>query len=134
MLNTFPELLSLSGYGPFILRVVVGIIFLDLGFLKLKKEKARWIATFEALHINPSEFVVVLYGVLEIVGGGLLILGLYTQLAALAFAIFTGLELYIEWRDGLILKRGYIFYLLLFAISISILLTGAGNNAIDIPL
>ena len=60
--------------------------------------------------------------------------GLWTQIAALAFVIFTTIELYIEWQAREILRRDIVFYLLIFAISLSLLLTGAGAYAIDIPL
>ena len=134
MLNPFPDLLMYSLLGPFILRVVIGLIFIDLGFLKFRSEKERWIASFEALGLRPVDLLLPLYALLQIVGGLLLLIGLWTQVAALAFVIFTGVELYVEWRAREILKRDLVFYLLIFAISLSLLLTGAGAYAIDIPL
>jgi putative oxidoreductase len=134
MLNPFPDLLNYALLAPFILRAVVGLIFLDLGFLKFKAEKQRWLASFETLGLRPADFFVPLYGALQIVGGLLLILGLYTQVAALFFVLSTGAELFVETRAQSVLKRDYTFYLLLFVISISLLLTGAGAFAFDIPL
>ena len=134
MLNPFPELLAFTTLGPLLLRIVLGIIFLDLGILKLKGEKGRWLASFETLGIRPADLMLTIYALLQIAGGILLILGLYTQLAALALALFSGTELYVEWKASVILKRNLIFYLLLFAISLSLLLTGAGAYAFDIPL
>lgn len=134
MLNPFPDLLVYSTFGPLILRVVLGLIFLDLGVLKLKREKPQWTASLEALHLKPAKAIVTLIGIIEILGAIMLIIGLYTQVAALAFAIITALEFYIEYRDASLLKRNIVFYLLLLAISISLLLTGAGAYAKDIPL
>lgn len=134
MLSVFPGLLSFALLAPFILRLVVGLIFIDLGGLKFKSEKQRWMRTFEALHLRPTDFFVPLYGFLQIIGGALLILGLWTQVAALAFVLFTGIELYIEWEAKDILKRDLVFYLLIFVISLSLLLTGPGAYAIDLPL
>ena len=134
MLNPFPELLTYSLLAPFILRVVVGIIFIDLGFLKFRSEKDRWLASFETLGLRPSDLFVPLYALLQIVGGLLLLIGLWTQVVALAFVIFTGIELYVEWQAREILKRDIVFYMLIFVISLSLLLTGAGAYAIDIPL
>lgn len=134
MLNPFPELLNYALLAPFILRVVVGLIFIDLGMLKFRSEKERWMATFETLHLRPADFFVPLYGFLQVAGGFLFIIGLWTQVAALAFVIFTGIELYIEWTAREVLKRDLVFYLLLFVISLSLLLTGAGAYAFDIPL
>ncbi len=120
--------------GPFILRLVLGLIFLDLGVLKLRGEKERWLASFETLGLRPADLFVPLYAILQIIGGLLLLVGLWTQVATLVFAVFTGIELYVEWKAGEILKRDMVFYLLIFIISLSLLLTGAGAYAIDIPL
>ena len=134
MLNPFPELLNYSLLAPLILRVLVGLIFIDLGFLKFRGEKERWLASFETLGLRPVDLFLSLYAMLQIVGGALLIIGLWTKVAALTFVIFTGIELYIEWRAQEILRRDMVFYLLIFTISLSLLLTGAGAYAIDIPL
>ena len=134
MLNPFPELLNYSLLAPFVLRVVLGLIFLDVGALKFRSEKARWIASFNTLGLRPADFFVPLYGLLQIVGGLMLLLGLWTQVAALGFALFTFAELYVEWEAGDVLKRDLTFYLLVFVISLSLLITGAGAFAFDIPL
>lgn len=134
MLNPFPELLNYSLLAPFLLRVLLGVIFLDLGLLKFRAERERWIASFETLHIRPADFFAPFYGFLQIVGAALLVLGLWTQVAALMFALFTGAELFVEWRAQSVLKRDYTFYLMLFVISVALLLTGAGAFAFDIPL
>lgn len=134
MLNPFPELLAYSLIGPAVLRLVLGLIFINLGSLKFRGEREYWLNSFEALNIRPGTFFLPIYALLQIVGGLLLIIGLWTQIAALVFVLFTGLELYVEWKEGKILKRDLVFYLLLFVISLSLLLTGAGAYAIDIPL
>jgi len=134
VLNPFPELLYLSAFAPLILRVVLGLIFIDLGFLKFKGERSRWLSSFETLNIRPADLFLPIYALLQIVGGFLLIIGLWTQVAALVFVIFTGLELAVEWRMKEILKRDLVFYLLLFVISLSLFITGAGKFAFDIPL
>jgi putative oxidoreductase len=134
MLNTFPELLTYSTLAPFILRVILGLIFLDLAYLKIGKEKADWNRTFGALGLQPADTLVKLYALIEAIAGLLLIVGMYTQIAALVVVIFTGVETYLEWRDGNILKRNLVFYVLLFVIALSLLLTGAGAFAVDIPL
>lgn len=134
MLNPFPDLLTYSFLAPFLLRVVIGIIFLDLGILKFKGERSRWIASFEALSLRPGAIFTSIYGIIEIIGGLLLIIGLWTQIAALIFVIFSGFELFIEWKESRILKRNIVFYTLILTISVSLLLTGAGAFAFDIPL
>ncbi|MFH1473254.1 MAG: DoxX family protein [bacterium] len=134
MLNPFPELLTFATMGPFMLRVVLGLIFLELGLLKFRGEKQRWIASFDTLNLYPAELLVAFYALLQMVGGLMLVLGLYTQIAALLFVVFSGTELFVEYKAREILKRDLVFYLLLFTISLSLLLTGAGAFAFDIPL
>jgi putative oxidoreductase len=134
MLNTFPTLLTYSFVAPTILRAVVGLIFLDLGLLKFKGERERWIASFEALHLKPSGFLVQLLGVIELVGGLFIFIGLYTQVSAIVLGVFTTLEMYAEYKDALLLKRNFTFYLLILAILVSLIFTGAGAYAFDIPL
>ena len=134
MLNTFPSLLTFSLLAPLILRVVLGLIFINLGYLELTSEKKRWADFFETVHIKPAVFFVILVGLIEIVGGFFLLAGFLTQVTALIFAIITFGEFYAEYREETLLKRDLIFYLLMFAISLSLLLSGDGIFAIDLPL
>jgi uncharacterized membrane protein YphA (DoxX/SURF4 family) len=134
MLNPFPELLNYALLGPFILRLVLGVIFIDLGVLKFRSEKNRWLETFKTLHLNPADLLLPFYALLQIIGGGMLLIGFYTQIASLLFVLFSGAELYIEWRAKEILKRDIVFYVLIFTISLSLLLSGAGAYALDLPL
>ena len=134
MLNTFPNLLNFSLLAPLILRVVLGLIFINLGYIELTSEKKRWAAFFETVHLKPATIFVILMGLFEIVGGFFLIAGFMTQVTALVFSIMTFGEFYAEYREETLLKRDVIFYLLIFAISLSLLLSGAGIFAIDLPL
>lgn len=134
MLNLFPGLLSYAMLGPFILRLVLGLIVIDLGFLKFKGERKRWLTTFEAMHLRPAELFVTLYALVQIAGGLLLLIGLWTQGVAIVFAILTFSELYVEWSSATLMKRDFTFYLLMFVISLSLVFTGAGAYAFDIPL
>lgn len=117
MLNPFPELLIYSTLAPFILRVVLGFIYLDLGILNLRKRGYTK-----------------LLGIVEIVGALMLFIGFYTQIAAILFIVIAGVSFYIEYKDEAVLKRDIVFYLLVLAIAVSLLLSGAGAYAKDIPL
>lgn len=134
MLNPFPELLTYSLLAPFILRVVAGFIFIDLGRLVLQGEKTRWLTSLSALNIPRPEMTVKILGLLEIVGGLMLIAGFYTQISALVLAILTFAEAFVEYKEPVLLKRNFVFYVLLLTISLSLLLSGAGAFAVDIPL
>lgn len=134
MLSVFPSLLNYSLLAPFILRIVLGLIFIDLGFLKFRGERERWVASFQSLNLHPSDLLVAIYGLAQTVFGALILIGLWTQVAALVFVITTFMELYIEWTAGEFLKRDMVFYVLIFAISVSLLITGPGAYAFDLPL
>lgn len=134
MLSVFPNLFDYSLYAPLILRIVVGVIFLELGFLKLGKEKSTWNLFFQTIHFKPSYLFVAVLATVEIISGAFLVAGFLTQLAALVMAIILFAEAYVELRDGEILKRNIVFYILLLAICVSLLLTGAGERAFDLPL
>lgn len=132
--NLFPQLFAFSLISPFILRVVLGLIFINLGSLKLGKERPGWIASFNLLKIKPAGFFTGLLGIVEAVGGFLLIIGAYTQLTALILGVICLCELTVEYEEDAVLKRDMVFYLLLTVICASLLLTGAGLFAVDIPL
>src|SRR3989344_193515 len=134
MLNVFPELLTYQLLAPLILRVALGLLFLSLGYLELTKEQRRWERIFETIHFKPSRFWVKTFGLVEIVGGLLLIAGLLTQVAALVFTVISLAECYIEYRAPVVLKRNIVFYGLILVISLSLLFTGAGFWALDLPL
>lgn len=134
MLNPFPDLLTYSLLAPFILRLVAGLIFIDLGVLLFKKEKERWLASLSVLRISNPNLAIKIIGGIEVVGGIMLILGFYTQIASLVLTLFVFAETYIEYKQPEILKRNFVFYIMLLAIVLSLLLSGAGAFAIDLPL
>lgn len=134
MLNTFPDLLTYSLLAPLILRAVAGLIFIDLGILLFKSEKESWLASLSVLKVPNPKIALRILGIIEIVSGAMLILGFYTQLTALVLALFTFAESYIEYKAPIILKRNFVFYVMLLAILISLLFSGAGAFAFDLPL
>ncbi|MBN2093982.1 MAG: DoxX family protein [Candidatus Zambryskibacteria bacterium] len=134
MLNSFPELLTYSFFAPFILRIVAGLVFIDLGILIFKGEKATWINSFRTLRIPKPELAAKILGIVEIIGGAMLIIGLYTQIVVLILAVIIFAAGYIEYHRPEILKRDLIFYVMLLVILLSLLLTGAGAFAFDLPL
>jgi uncharacterized membrane protein YphA (DoxX/SURF4 family) len=132
--NIFPELFAFSILAPTILRMAVGIVFMNLGSLKLGRERVGWITSFRLLNIRPAGFFTALLGIVEVVGGFLLIIGAYTQVTALILGVIALSELMIEYREESILKRDFTFYFLLSVISFSLVLSGAGLFAFDIPM
>ncbi len=134
ILNTFPDLLTYSMLSPFFLRVVLGLIAVNLGFLKLGKEKMLWQELLETINIQPARICVKILAYMEIAGGLMLIAGSYTQLTAIVFAILFFCEAILEYRESNLEKRNITFYILMFTISLSLIFLGAGAFAFDLPL
>jgi uncharacterized membrane protein YphA (DoxX/SURF4 family) len=133
MLNTFPGLLTFSLLAPFIIRLTVGFVFLNFGYQKLKNHSAS-LPTFEAIGLRPAAAFVRIFGLLELVAGGFLIAGFLSQISALvAGAISIGVVIIKTKRPDLFVNsRGFFF--LLFILSLSLTLTGAGFWSFDLPL
>lgn len=118
MTNPFPILLIFGLLAPLLLRVTLGLTFIHFGGKHIKSKKSRLLAL----------------GIIEIIGGALLVIGLYTQIAALVFSVILGVELIKKIKNREFLTDGVNYYLLLFVIAVSLLLSGAGLFAIDYPL
>ena len=134
ILNTFPGLLSFGLLSPLILRLVIGFITLDLGYLKLRKEKVEWQELFETIHFRPPAFFVKVFAWVEIIGGLMFFVGSYTQLTAMVFSVLFFCEAVIEYRNDSLENRNLPFYILMFAIALSLVFSGAGAFALDLPL
>ena len=134
ILNIFPELLSFSFLAPMFLRLTLGAIAVNLGHLALTSEKERTKLFFEGFGISAKKEAAMVFGIIEIIGGILLIFGLYTQAAALLFVLIMFIEGYAEYKERALVQRTIVFYVLLFAIALSLLFTGAGAYSLDLPL
>lgn len=134
ILNTFPDLLTFSLFSPFILRVALALVVINLGYLKLDKEKMAWQQLFETIHIVPARYFVRILASIEIIGAFMLVLGAYTQITAIILAITFFCEAVLEYREPILEKRNLAFYILIFSIAFSLVFLGAGALAIDLPL
>ena len=124
LLNPFPiQWLSLFAY--FLLRVFVGAILVYLGFRHLAyRKELRVVFGWSGLLLLTIEFVL----------GLLVLVGAFTQYAALGI-MFLSL-LFIVFRGKLQHKTvpERIFYVLLFACGLTLFITGAGALAVDLPV
>ena len=133
MLNLFPALLDYSNFGPLILRLVLGLVFVGHGYPKLFGGFSQTVGFFESVGIKPGKFWVFVVGAVEFFGGIALVLGFATQLAALLIAINMVVAMAkVKFKIGFV--NGYEFDLILLAAALSLTLTGAGAYAIDLPL
>ncbi|MCK4386897.1 MAG: hypothetical protein KAV41_02330 [Candidatus Pacebacteria bacterium] len=120
MLNPLPELLSFGFIAPLILRAVAGAYFLKQAYFELKKRKKK-----------KTETLLALLGALA---GLSLIVGFFAQIASFVLLAVIIAEIILKTKKRKLKETEIDFYILITAILISILLSGAGFLAIDLPL
>lgn len=127
-----------AGLGALALRVPVGIIFMAHGAQKLfgwfggygLEGTGQWMAS---IGLAPGYLMALLAGSAEFFGGLALVLGLLVRPAALALAVSMVVAIFaVHFQNGLFMsKNGYEFALSLLAVSVSLLISGAGSVSVD---
>jgi putative oxidoreductase len=132
----FEGLAEFGEWGLLALRVAVGVIFIVHGLPKITggRGMAAAMGGGEAKPIMIGMFTT--QGIVEAGGGVLMILGVLTQLVALAFAIIMigAIILKItQWKTGFYAQQttGWEFDLVLLAANILLFLVGPGEIAIQ---
>jgi putative oxidoreductase len=116
-----------------VLRVALGIIFLYHGYPKLMHTHGNLQGVFVE-HGLPGYFVYV-SGILETFGGGLLLLGLLTRVAALLLAIEMCVAIWkVHSLHGIYAVHDYEFPLALAAACFALATVGAGKISVDHPI
>lgn len=114
------------------LRVALGVIFFTHGYPKLIHGGSM--QSFFVQHGLPGYFVYVA-GVLEVFGGILLVLGLFTRATGLLLAIEMGVAIWkVHSGGGYLAVHNYEFPLALLVASFALATIGAGLLSIDFPL
>ena len=119
-LSLFPSLLSFGLFGPILLRLTLGVVIFFWGYKGVKSAAT-----------NPQKIA---FAVLDIVVGALLVVGLFTQLGALIAAVILAVKLVNKARAKALFTDGVNYYFILFIIAVSLVFTGAGFFAFDLPL
>ena len=97
-------------------------------------------AMLAALQLEPSFLLAVLLGGVQLVGGSLLVLGLFTRWAAAALIVPTGVALwrvnlawgfFLNWTGAPGRGQGMEFSLVLIGALACLVLTGAGDVSLD---
>jgi putative oxidoreductase len=121
---------SLQPLGLLILRLALGLIFFSHGYPKLA-HSAAGMQGFFVQHGLPGYFVYVA-GVLEVFGGVLLVLGLFTRGAAMLLAIEMGVAIWkVHSAGGIYAVHDYEFPLAVLAGSFALATVGAGSLSLD---
>ncbi|MGH2546780.1 MAG: DoxX family protein [Actinomycetota bacterium] len=130
------ELADQSEWGFLALRIAVGVVFIVHGWPKITGARVM-AAMMGGGEAKPALVgMLTIQGVVEAAGGVLLILGVLTQLVALAFAIIMIGAIYLkitQWKTGFMAQQttGWEFDLVLLATSVLLFFTGPGEIAIQ---
>jgi len=120
MLSLFPHLFQYELVAPFLIRIILGVVFLHWSYRELKN--------------SSSHSTKKLIGILEGVAGLLLVAGLWTQ----GVALFATLDLLVRTferaQKKAFLTDGVNYYLILLVLAVSLLVLGAGIMAFDMPI
>jgi len=114
-LSIFPDLLNFGIFAPLLLRVAVGLFFFYIG-LKVTKSTYGWASIF------------------YFIAGILLLIGLYTQLVSIVGIILISFDFFINQNSPAFSVEKRILYVMVKIILISLLVTGPGFLAFDLPL
>jgi len=120
MLNPFPELLTFSLLAPFLIRVVLAVLFISSGYFELKKS-----------NVSLSSYST---NILKILGGLMLLIGFLTQIVSVVLSVVVLGTIIIKLRSKSYSRDDMSLRILMFIATISLLVSGAGAFAIDLPL
>ena len=123
---------QLKPLGLLLLRCALGAIFMIHGYPKLFGQNTALHQSY-AQHGLPRSFMFVT-GVLELFGGGLLVVGLFSRAAALLLTVDLGVViLKMGWPENYT-NSGFQFEMLLAVATFALATTGAGAISVDQPL
>ncbi len=127
-----------NSFAPLALRIPVGIIFLAHGAQKLfgwfggygLEGTAKWM---DSIGLSPGVPLTLLAGGAEFLGGIALLLGLLVRPAAAALAFTMLVAIFsVHFSKGLFMSNGgYEFGLALLAVSVALVVSGAGRWSVD---
>ena len=120
ILSVFPSLLSWQQLSPTLIRLTLASVLIF------------W--SYQSLSNKSSDIKQKTIGIIEGVSGILLVLGIWSQVAALITIINLTIRLYQKITKKALLTNGINYYIILLILAISILLTGAGLFGFDRPI
>lgn len=132
MLSLFPQLLFLGPVSATLLRIAAGAIFLYLAYFHYQNRRPA--AHELGQLVGVSMPLLYLYALIELLVAASLILGLWTQLSAvIGFGIALKI-IFVRNRLKELKPLSTLSYALLALICLSLMFTGAGALAFDLPL
>lgn len=121
MLTIFPSLLAFEQLAPTLVRITLAIILIHWAYKGLSVDKKK---------LTPIKIVHTLEGI----AGLMLFFGLWTQIGALIVIVDMIVKLYHKVTKKAFLTDGVNYYFLVLILALTLLVTGAGLFAMDLPL
>ncbi len=134
LLSTIPYLLNFRFFAPLLLRVAIGCLFVFYGYQKLTTKRTHKKLFFESIGFRQGLFFAISLGIIELIGGVLLVVGLLTQPTALILAVIMAVAFIVKLQHPTTLEHERVLYFILLVILISLTLSGPGYYAFDLPL
>lgn len=126
--------MSSIALASFLLRLALGIVFLDFGRHTLGKGRAQHGALFEALGVKRGNHYVTLLGTVEIVLALLLIAGIYTEFTGGAILALSLFAYYLKGKHGAHIEHRRHLFFLTAVIALAVLLLGPGAFVLGVAL
>ena len=133
MLNPLPQLLTYAFFAPTLIRITVALVLLFVVW-RMHETKSAILATTLPIVGKPAEWMLLLSMAIMILTSAALFFGYYTQIAALAGMVLALKHGLFAKRYPTVIPLSRTAYLLVFVICLSLLLSGAGALAYDLPL
>jgi len=132
MLSLFPQILFLEPLSATLLRIAAGVLFLWIAWVHLQKREE--LGQVDFMIIGRGAWIPTVAALMEFAIGGGLLFGIYTQAFALLGAI--GALKFFVWKRqyGVMIPLSRTASALLLVICLSLVMTGAGLFAFDLPL
>jgi uncharacterized membrane protein YphA (DoxX/SURF4 family) len=133
--SLFPHLFDYQMLGIFMLRATLGLIFIYFWYEKVIRHRAVQLEFFTKLKLRPAKVFFWVVSSIEGIAGVFLVIGLYTQGAAIVTGTLMLLASFIKHHKPSVLPQNTTaFYIMLAVASFALLFLGPGAFAIDLPL
>ncbi len=133
MLNTFPSLLTYGFFAPTVLRILVAFSFFYISYAQASRRKEITALKIQLIgHVDQTMVLISSLFIFAI--GAALFLGWHTQIAAIIGIIVALKHAIYAKKYPLAIPLCRLEYVYLVVIMLTLLISGAGALAMDLPL
>ena len=133
MLNTFPQLLTYGFFAPTVLRILIAVSFFYIAYAQTSRRKE--IAELKIKIIGHVDQTMVLISSLLITLTGIaLFVGWHTQIAAIVGILIALKHAIYAKKYPRLIPLCRLEYIYIIVILLTLLISGAGALAMDVPL